>query len=342
MVDSHVRPERSWVVGYCAPGFLFYRSMNRVLFVCLLIVACVAGPRNEAVAHPASSMLGEPQGGLRGEAVDLDDPWDSVRLLASFGEPSAARLVGRRRPDAQPDELRIEMFEARLLTQMGLFQQADSLLALRFTVSDARERYLHYLWRARLNAAGGRFDRALDFVGRLAALQDTVFDSYRDLVAVETLLRIDSPRAASELARERLRLGVPPSLGVEFEKLLLEAYMRDGRVVEAMEFLNSLERAARRRPALAPVMAREVELRFLLGDTLGAVGAALDLVKTNETATSVAAVDTVLDRIPVESLQSEALLEFARLFVRRGRTSDADRMVAVLSTRVLDESAGER
>lgn len=272
--------------------------------------------------------------------MDPRDPWDSARLLAGFGEHLAAHDELRRAARTGSTDADAERLEARLLTEMGLHDRADSVLALRSSAGGESDRFLHYLWRARLNAMCGRYERALEFAEAIPGSSDAVFGAYRDLVAAEASLRTGKPAAAREIARERLGGPVPRALAGDFEKQLLDAYLHLGDTAGALDFLEGLRANAGR--AQAALFAREVEIRFMSGDGRGAEEAAVHLVEEYGTSSVTTAVDTVLSRVGVDDLATGTLLVFGGFLLDRGRTGDARRIIEALRSRSLDAAQKER
>ena len=291
---------------------------------------------------PIAALVGPPPESLRGEPVDVGDPWSSARLLALFGENARAYEILRARSAAGPFDLRAERFEARLLTEMGLYERADSLLALQPRIASARAYYLHWLQRARLCTLYGNYERALAFIGRLDGLEDPVFEPYSELVAVEALLRIQRPLDACERAEERISKGIPLSLTPQFERRLLEAYLDSGRLADALEFLESLKTRSSEQSRLSGIVAREADVRLALGDTLGAVQAAFELAKTGGGSDAAEAIASVLTRVPAGNLAGEVLLEFAGVLLKRNRVAEAERLMIVLQGRTTEGPENER
>ena len=317
--------------------------MNRSVFALLLAAALAVAPSGRTRAEPPiAALVGPPPESLRGELVDVGDPWSSARLLVYFGENARAYEILRARSAAGLFDLRAERFEARLLTEMGLYERADSLLALQTHITSPRTYYLHWLQRARLCTLYGNYERALDFIGRLDGLEDAVFEPYRDLVAVEALLRIQRPLDACERAAERISKGIPLSLTPEFERRLLEAYVDGGRLAEALEFLENLKKRTSELSRLSAVVAREVDVRFTLGDTLGAVEAAFELAKTGRASNAAEAIANVLTRVPPGNLPGEVLLEFAGVLLKHKRAAEAERLMIVLQGRTMEGLEDER
>ena len=312
--------------------------MMRVIATALLVAwLAVLGARSLSADSAMSLLVERPPHSLRGESIDLDDFWNSARLLAHFGENTRAYEILRRRPSKSVLDLQIERFEARLLTEIGLYRRADSLLALQPYVDDGRAYYLHYLQRARLNIMVGGYERSLAFLRLLDGLDYPALEPYRDLLTVEALLRTGRPNEACDAAEKRLSEGIPLSLTPAFEQRLLEGYLNSGEHADALEFIRILKAKRSQRALLSPILAREVEVLFILADTLGAVSAALDLTKTSATRSAGNdAIGDIAKKVSVERLTDDVLVEFSTVLIRTGRLVDAERFVAALKKRTLD------
>ncbi len=321
-----------------------FRGTSRPLVAFLLVLSLFAPPVGRTRAEPpVAALIGPSQESLRGEPVDLGDPWDRARLLALFGEDARAYNVLRAGSTTGSLGPRAEPFEARLLAQMGMYDLADSLLSLRTHISSPREYYLHWLQRARLCALSGSYERALDFIGRLDGLRDPVFEPYRDLVAVEVLLHMQHPLEVCERAARRLAEGVPLSLRGDFERRLLDAYVESGRLTEALAFIETVKQQPGERPRGAAIVARETDVRFALGDTSGAVRAAFELAKKGRAAEAVDAVEAVIERVPAAKLTDDTILEFAAvLLTKRSGAAEAERLTADLRGRSMERAQDDR
>ena len=314
------------------------RPVFALLLALLLVVSLTGRVRGEP---PVAALVGPVPESLRGEPVDIGDPWSSARLLALFGEDSRAYEMLCARSMGEVSDLHAEQFEARLLTQMGMYERADSVLALRTHITSARAAYLHWLRRARLSALTGSYERALEFIGRLDGLEDAVFEPYRDLVAVDALLHVQRPMDACDRALRRMSKGVPSCLTADFERLLLDGYVNGGRLADALAFIGNTRRQSAEQSRVAAVAAREVNVRFAVGDTVGAIQAAFELAKKGRAPYAAEATENVLMRVAAEKLASEVILEFAGVLLKRGRASRAESLLALLQERTLEGPENE-
>jgi soluble lytic murein transglycosylase len=306
--------------------------------LCLALSAAI-GPATTSSLEP---IIEAPAQSIRGQKIDLDDHWSTARLLANFGENQRAYEVLNGRPSQGTIDLQIEKFEARVLTEIGLYRKSDSLLALQPYIGGRRGYYLHHLQRARLNVLMGKYDRALGFLSVIQNDGDPVFDPYRDYLTVEALLRTSQPAAACEVGEKRLAKGIPRSLTPHFETRLLEAYINSGKLGDALEFVEVLKARRSRWSVLAPVIVREIDLLFMLGRTLQAIDTALEFIGDPGTRSrAVEAVEAVIMRVAADSLTNRALLEFSGTMMSKGRLGDAGRLISGLDGRALNADEEE-
>jgi len=310
-----------------------------VAIVVLVETGCVSSARSETLAD--RFVVSSPES-PRGSAIDIDDPSSIARLLAYYGEPARAYEILRAQSGWESHDPRTDRFRSRLLSELGRYEGADSLLALQPHTRDRREYYLHYLRRARLNALSGHEDRVLDFVGRLDGMPYEEFDPYKDFLAVEALLRSGRPQEAVDLAQKRLSAGIPRSLTPSFERATLKSFLGAGRPDEALAFLDTLKSRVSRKTLLAPVISDEAEIRFAVGDTLGAIRAATEFIRTYGAAKAAEPVQAVIARVDPAILENAAILEFVGVFVTHNRPSDAEKLLAVLDERALQGSEKEK
>ncbi|MBP2680406.1 MAG: Outer rane lipoprotein, partial [Candidatus Krumholzibacteriota bacterium] len=268
------------------------------------------------------------------------DSWSTACLFERYGESERAYGVLASAPDAAAFGA-AEDLRTRLLIELGRYESADSVLALRPHARDRREFCLHQLRRARLNALSGRPERALDLLRRIDRVSCGEFDPYRDYLLVETLLRSDRAGDAVEIGRRRFAAGYPRSLTPFFETEMTDALIAAGRLPDALGFLDTLETRTAQKSALAPVLARETEIRFELGDTLGAIRAARDFIESHGTGKALAVAETAVSRAGPARLDNGAVLDFAGVFVANRRLSRAEAVLAILDERTLATSEAE-
>ncbi|UCG51404.1 MAG: transglycosylase SLT domain-containing protein [Candidatus Latescibacterota bacterium] len=316
----------------------------RILLAALLSVLVAVSVSYDSAADSTVELLSDRHfHSLRGEPIDLDDHWNTAGLLAHFGEIRRAYDVLRKRPSNKTNDLQVERFQARLLTEIGLYRRSDSLLALQPYVGEIRGYYLHHLHRARLNVLVGRYERALEILSGLEALDNPSFEPYKDLITIEALLRTGRVGEACDLGKKRLAEGIPQSLTPEFEKRLLEAYINSGRHADAIEFIRALKARRSKWSVLAPVIVREIDLLLILGQTVEAVEAALEFADDAGTRSVAAeAIDNVIAKTPADSLADNALLKFSSILLRRGQLEVVGQLMSALDGRELGPNQQEQ
>ena len=88
----------------------------------------------------------------------------SARLLAGYGEARRAQTLTPRPGPGGASTSELVQFEARLLTELGEYELADSLIASHVPLGDDAEIFRFYLRRANLNLLAGRYSRSLELL----------------------------------------------------------------------------------------------------------------------------------------------------------------------------------
>jgi soluble lytic murein transglycosylase len=311
------------------------RSSSALLITAAVSLAIVPA----AASRVVELLLDKPAQSLRGQTIDLEDRWNSARLLAHFGEGELAHEVLRSAPADETPWDREVRFEARLLTEMGLVERADSILSVRTPTTDREQRYLDHLQRSRLNLLAGRLDDALLCLSDVSAELNPVFDPYKDYVALECLVQEERFDEAVSAGEKRLAAGIPRPLSPVFEELLLDAYVGAGQLDRALELIQSVGARHARTTTAASVLVREVDILYAMGDSSQALERALELLRDRRTrrhATSIA--ETVAERAVLDGLPSMALLELGDALLGSGDLNGAARIIPVLSKRQLEGS----
>jgi soluble lytic murein transglycosylase len=317
--------------------------MNRTFAILVVTILGLAGsgPVRGEPSETLASRFAAVSGGPRTTGVlDRDDPRSAARLFAGCGEYARAYDALEEAFDENAS-LEDEDLRTRLLIALRRYEAADSALALRPHVRDRREFYLHQLRRARVNVLSGRDDRALDLLSRLDRLSYEEFDPYKDLLLVDVLVRSGRPDDAVAVATKRFAAGFPRSLTPAFETRMLDGLLAAGRPADALALLDTLETRTSQRSALAPVLARQVDVRFELGDTLGAVRAARRFAESHGTGRALVPVEAAVSRGNPSLFENAAVLDFAEVFVANKRISKAEALLSVLEGRVLDATGTE-
>jgi soluble lytic murein transglycosylase len=221
-------------------------------------------------------------------------------------------------------------------------ESADSALALRPHIRDEREFYVHHLRRARLNVLCERYDRALELLRRLDGVASDELDPYKDLLLADVFLRTDRPAEAVVVARGRFESGYPLSLTPALETRIVDGLLASGRAAEALAFIDTLETRSERKTLLTGLLAREVEVRFELGDTLGAIRSAREFIDAHGTEKALAPVETAVARADPRQVDAAAGLDFAEVFVAGRRLSKAETLLGGLDDGALGKEETER
>lgn len=313
--------------------------LSAVFFLCILSPA-LGTPVHDSTLD---LLIERPAHSLRGETINLDDRWSSARLLAYFGEPRLAYDTLRKNSQDDSTDPQVERFEARLLSQLGLPGHSDSLLALQTYSGGLEDYYLHCLRRSRLNLMANRAERALAFLSLTDSLSFVAFDPYKDFVRMRALYELGRYGEACQIGEQALTRGIPHSLSPRFETSLLDAYLVAEDYSRAHEFIEVLKARRSKSKRLAPVLVRDVDVLFLLGDTLSAVDSALDLMKDPRTRhRDVDLAQRVIEVISPDALGEDDLLDLSRVLLRSHNLTDVDRLLETLSKKPLDEGQRER
>ena len=310
---------------------------RRPLFVLLVSTACLFSIAPSASSTFVDLLIDRPHQSLRGQPIDLEDRCNSARLLAHFGESGLAYNVLRARPAGEPVDGKKRRFEARLLTEMGLVERADSVLALQSYPREEGTFYRHCLQRSRLNLMAGDVDRALEFLAMIDTLSLPILDPYKDYLALDCLTEAGRFEEASRVAEERVAVGIPTSLSPRFEELLLDAYVGGKDFERALQFIDVVKARRAQSSAMAVVLVREVDVLFAIGDSVQAVDRAVALLRDRRTRRhSVTIAESVLEKAELDSLSDRALLELSGALIAGGNLVGAGGTMAILSKRQLE------
>ncbi|HXV13635.1 MAG TPA: hypothetical protein VEC56_05460, partial [Candidatus Krumholzibacteria bacterium] len=122
-------------------------------------------------------------------------PSRRAALLASHGEPrlawDALRSGGPARTDADA------VLAVRLLTELGRYAQAESLLAREAAPKSDRAATRYYLQRARLSFDAGRAERALELLDAAPAPAGDPLSAYHEFVRAQSLAKKGDGAAAA-------------------------------------------------------------------------------------------------------------------------------------------------
>jgi soluble lytic murein transglycosylase len=304
--------------------------LSRTFTICLL-AGLVAVP---VFTGPTSA------GGPK-EAVERADSttfagFDTVRLLASFGEPRRAYELyswSNQNGVDDPERLRLEI---RLLTEMGMYRRADSLLATLDPLGDDEEVFAFYLRRGYLNLLDGRFERALDMLSRTDSIPGYGLTFYRDFVRLRANLELGRPEQAVAAGERGVGGGVPEPLSPQFELALVEALRRASRPRDALDVVARLKRGAHRSDQVAPLLELDYELYVQDGDLAAARQTAAKLADAYQTSDEAERVSLDLsDRVTYGDMGNSELLAHAGVMTVHGRYRDARSILKMLDRRKL-------
>lgn len=319
-----------------------FRPALGLLVLIALMSPGASAPTANADAMSALDLLSErTEHSLRGVKISLDDQWNSARLLAHFGENRLAYDVLNERGDAGVIDAQVERFEARLLTELNWPARADSILALQAYSGGERAYYLLCLRRARLNLEAGRLQRALGFLDLIES--PSILEAHRDYLRMQALSRLKRLEEAWTVGEARLARGIPVSLSPAFEQLLLDTYIEGRQYEKAVDLIRVLKKRRGGSSKLGPVLAREVDVLFEMGDTLSAVTTAAALLSDKRTRRfSVDIADNVVHAVSPSQFTDDALLDFTHALLGAENLEGADRTVQELDRRSLNKDQRER
>ncbi|MFQ5512195.1 MAG: transglycosylase SLT domain-containing protein [Candidatus Krumholzibacteriia bacterium] len=316
------------------------RRVLPLVLVFLFVVRPV--PCSSATSDALELLVKRAPQSLRGEVIDLDDTWTGARLLAHFGESERAYGLLRKVP-AATEHAYAEGFQARLLAEIGLYERADSVLALQAYSGGLETYYTLCMQRARLNTLAGRYERALRFIALVDSLDIPAFEPYVDFIALDALTQTGRFDEACAVGERRLAKGIPLSLSPQFEQYLLDAFLGAGKLDKARRFIKVLKSRRSRSRTMAPLLVREVDLMLELQDTLQAVQSAFDIARHRSTRhVALDAVERITSVVPLAVVGEDALLRFCDVLLKGADLAGADRVTSELRNRELNKSQRER
>ncbi|HEX5133013.1 MAG TPA: lytic transglycosylase domain-containing protein [Candidatus Krumholzibacteria bacterium] len=210
--------------------------------------------------------------------VHENDAVRRARLLDRHGEPGLAWESLRAGAAGDNPQLAV-----RLLTELGRFPEADSLLAGMppALLSGEQSAFFHQIHRARLNYEAGRFATALEILDAediaAAAGADPALAAYRSYLLARVHLARSEPEAAQE-ALVAARAGTPPQALVgliDEERVAVSRAL--GRAQEALAAAGDAVESAENSRARRAMMLTRYELAWECGDDAAAIRAARQL-----------------------------------------------------------------
>lgn len=268
-----------------------------------------------------------------GDGIDTGSAMDSAALFARFGEPNLALSASVSRNGEETRSLNV-----RLLTEMGRYSRADSMLAAATVIADTAR---YYLQRARLNFLAGEFDVAERLLRAGAGLSGQDMEGYREYLFARIAIAKGDAAAAVAIGEVAVAGPLPEALRDEFEETLVEAYHATGRNEDALARARALRGRSRESERRLRLLRTEYEIAMATENRDAAVAATRRLVVDHRRDPgTVASVDVVLSRFGTSSLSDRDLLSFASFLRSQRRLGDARRLLRELDGRRL--SAADR
>jgi len=209
--------------------------------------------------------------------TEAESPSRRALLLATHGEPrlawDALRSGGSAVTDADA------ALAVRLLTELGRFAQAESLLARESAPRNDRAASWYYLRRARLNLDAGRPDRALELLAATESSPSDPLSAYLELVRAQALGKKGDAAGAFEALDRARGASMSEALAGPIDEERVKVLRALGRPQEALAILD----LAIHRPIDAAERRRLLALRYDVaretGDDALAFGAAFTLLE---------------------------------------------------------------
>jgi soluble lytic murein transglycosylase len=282
-------------------------------------VAAVPGPRAERLAAPS--------------AAPGQDAGSPVRLLERHGEPALAwdrlQRQGGPRNDA---EYRLAV---RLLTELGRYAEADSMLAGTPPGLDPAAAFRLRLQRARLNLEAGNPARAVDLLSHHPS-PDAALNAYASYVLVRAHLALGDGAAAASVLEQVDAATLPDALREPFAEQRVSVYRELGRTCDAMRAASAAAQQAGDVRTRRELLLSTYRLAWECGDAASAMRAARTLCSdqpSSEEAGEVARDLVVGSRS--QSLSAFMLLSCADVLATNGDEDTLRRALRMLDKREL-------
>ncbi|NIM19794.1 MAG: transglycosylase SLT domain-containing protein [Candidatus Latescibacteria bacterium] len=264
-------------------------------------------------------------------------------LLPQYNETGKAYDLLVRGVNGGGGGSRLLVLEARLLTQLGLYERADSALNRLSAGETLGWGGLLGLWRARLSLLAGKDDNALEHHKTIGPELRVVFGPYQDYITLASLLGSGRNEEAFALGREILRDGRTGPLDTEFWEILLDAYISSDSLREAAEIASRLPKRLLAPEDAARIGAKEIDLLYQLGDTLEARAKTRSLAEKCPRETMAAkAVRWAIERLPLARLSTKELLSYSELMIDENQLSEGRKLLSHLRKRRLKRSDLDR
>jgi soluble lytic murein transglycosylase len=267
---------------------------------------------------------------------------DEARLLAAFGESNSAYTFVPRVSDNPASERERILLEIRLLTELELFDRADSLLARHTPIADPETVFLHYLRRGKINLLAGRYNVALDCLEATDSLDGGDFTAYRDFVRVSAELGMKRPQAAIRAGEGALQAGIPDPLFPDFEMAMVLAYSQADRPRDGLRLVQEIRRKTRLSTQKAELLAMEYQLNVQDNNMGDARLAALKLASVHRRNARAAEVcRDIVDILGPSGLSVDELLVFASVFIEHEMYRNSKSLTSALDEKQLSGSQRE-
>lgn len=271
-------------------------------------------------------------------------PSRRAALLASHGEPRHAWEVLRAGGPAQSDA--DALLAVRLLTELGRFSQADSLLAREAAPKSGLAAMQYYLQRGRLNLDAGYPEKAIELLAAVESRRREPLAAYVEFVRSKALLA-KGDAAGAEAALERsLTPSTPEALVGSIDEVRVQVLRSLGRPSEALAVLDQGIANAATAPERRRLLATRYDVALETQDAALASTAALALLEDYRAFPEAEACALEVSR-PLRTsgasvgVSTRLWFASADVFAARDRGNDLRRVLRVLDDRDLEEVDAE-
>jgi soluble lytic murein transglycosylase len=321
-----------------------------MLFLIRLIIACCAAcilVCNERSALSSGKAAAESPSGishshpplLKPQAHEATHP---AYILASYGEPKKAYDILSRSNSGARRAAHGSFFEARLLTESGYYERADSALTRACEDDSTRWGLLTFIWKARLNLLSGHPDIALENLRRIEEEPSPVLDPYIQSLLFEALTGCGQKQAAVELGEAVLDADGVDVLPLSIWEELINMYISDDSLNKAVRLAGDLAERRMTSEEVARITSKEIDLLYQLQRTPEAKAKTIAMAKERRYEDStLRAVRWLLAKFPHADLNVDEHLMLAELLMRHGELQDARKLLVELGKRRLESSEVE-
>jgi soluble lytic murein transglycosylase len=262
--------------------------------------------------------------------------------LASFGESRSAYTLAPLPPaDSEIGRARID-FEVRMLTELGMYERADSLLALTAPLADDGRIVRYAIRRGTLNLMAGRYRQVLDCLAITDSISNPTFTAYLEYLRLKANVGLERAPEAIAAGERLLKIDTPVSLTPESELALVEAYSMAGRPEDALELATDLSRQLNRTRNKIALLGLRYELLWQTDDEDRARSTAVKLARSYQRSKTAQAVSLdVIGNVDRARLKPDELLAHAAVLIEHGNFSAAKRLLKTLDQRKLNGNQRE-